>query len=140
MTSADGGMVAAATTSLPERAEEGRNYDYRYVWIRDQSYAGQAVAATAPGPPLDDAVRFATARLHADGPDLSPAYTVDGHPVPDPQPLDLPGYPGGYDRIGNHVNRQFQLDCFGEALLLLAAAAEHGWLDGDGSARDGEVA
>ena len=33
-------MVAAATTSLPERAEEGRNYDYRYVWIRDQCYAG----------------------------------------------------------------------------------------------------
>ncbi|WP_434099493.1 glycoside hydrolase family 15 protein [Streptomyces sviceus] len=29
-------MVAAATTSLPERAEEGRNYDYRYVWIRDR--------------------------------------------------------------------------------------------------------
>ncbi|MGW7488224.1 glycoside hydrolase family 15 protein [Streptomyces sp. NPDC054786] len=132
MTSADGGMVAAATTSLPERAEEGRNYDYRYVWIRDQAYAGQAVAAAAPGPLLDDAVRFTTARLHADGPDLSPAYTVTGQPVPDQHPLDLPGYPGGYDRIGNHVNRQFQLDCFGEALLLLAAAAEHGRLDDDG--------
>ncbi|MFD8512413.1 glycoside hydrolase family 15 protein [Streptomyces antimycoticus] len=140
MTSADGGMVAAATTSLPERAEEGRNYDYRYVWIRDQSYAGQAVAATAPGPLLDDAVRFAMARLHADGPDLSPAYTVDGHPVPDQRPLDLPGYPGGSDRIGNHVNRQFQLDCFGEALLLLAAAAEHGRLDGDGWAAAGIAA
>ena len=37
-------MVAAATTSLPERAEEGRNYDYRYVWIRDQCYAGEAAA------------------------------------------------------------------------------------------------
>ncbi|GAA5611304.1 glycoside hydrolase family 15 protein [Streptomyces platensis] len=132
MTSADGGMVAAATTSLPERAEEGRNYDYRYVWIRDQAYAGQAVAASAPGPLLDDAVRFTTARLHTDGPGLSPAYTVTGHPVPDQHPLDLPGYPGGYDRIGNHVNRQFQLDCFGEALLLFAAAAEHGRLDDDG--------
>ena len=132
MTSAEGGMVAAATTSLPERAEEGRNYDYRYVWIRDQAYAGQAVAAAAPGPLLDDAVRFTTARLHADGPGLSPAYTVDGRPVPDQHALDLPGYPGGYDRIGNHVNRQFQLDCFGEALLLLAAAAEHGRLDDDG--------
>ncbi|MFF7409198.1 glycoside hydrolase family 15 protein [Streptomyces lydicus] len=132
LTSAGGGMVAAATTSLPERAEEGRNYDYRYVWIRDQAYAGQAVAAAAPGPLLDDAVRFTTARLHADGPGLSPAYTVDGRPVPDQHPLDLQGYPGGYDRIGNHVNRQFQLDCFGEALLLLAAAAEHGRLDDDG--------
>ena len=45
LTSRSGGMVAAATTSLPERAEAGRNYDYRYVWIRDQCYAGHAVAA-----------------------------------------------------------------------------------------------
>ncbi len=41
MTSADGGMVAAATTSLPERSEAGRNYDYRYAWIRDQCFAGR---------------------------------------------------------------------------------------------------
>ena len=50
LTSAGGGMVAAATTSLPERAEAGRNYDYRYVWIRDQCYAGQAVAAAGAAP------------------------------------------------------------------------------------------
>jgi hypothetical protein len=36
LTSSAGGMVAAATMSLPERAAQGRNYDYRYVWIRDQ--------------------------------------------------------------------------------------------------------
>jgi GH15 family glucan-1,4-alpha-glucosidase len=35
LTGHTGGMVAAPTTSLPERAREGRNYDYRYVWIRD---------------------------------------------------------------------------------------------------------
>ena len=63
LTRAGGGMVAAATTSLPERAEAGRNYDYRYVWIRDQCYAGQAVAAAGPHPLLDDAVRFVAARL-----------------------------------------------------------------------------
>ena len=50
LTSSGGGMVAAATTSLPERAREGRNYDYRYVWIRDQCYAGQAVAAAGGRP------------------------------------------------------------------------------------------
>ena len=44
LTSRDGGMVAAATMSLPERARANRNYDYRYAWIRDQCYAGQAVA------------------------------------------------------------------------------------------------
>jgi hypothetical protein len=131
LTSADGGMVAAATTSLPERAYEGRSYDYRYVWIRDQCYAGVAVAAAGPYQLLDDAVRFVTARLLEHGPDLKPAYTVTGGAVPDQHALELPGYPGGSDIIGNHVNRQFQLDVFGEALLLFAAAARHDHLDAD---------
>jgi GH15 family glucan-1,4-alpha-glucosidase len=132
LTSATGAMVAAATTSLPEHAERSRNYDYRYAWIRDQAYAGQAVAAAGPLPLLDDAVRFVAGRLHADGPDLMPAYTVEGDPVPGESRLGLPGYPGGVDVLGNRVRDQFQLDAFGEALLLLAAAAGHDRLDGEG--------
>ncbi|MGW7193074.1 glycoside hydrolase family 15 protein, partial [Streptomyces sp. NPDC054838] len=132
LTGPGGGTVAAVTTSLPEGAEEGRNYDYRYVWIRDLCYVGQAVAAAGPGPLLDDTVRFLTARLLEHGARLRPAYTSVGGPVPGIRRLDLPGYPGGYDVVGNLVNRQFQLDVFGEALLLLAAAARHGALDDDG--------
>ncbi|MGB8995742.1 MAG: glycoside hydrolase family 15 protein [Pseudonocardiaceae bacterium] len=131
LTSSGGGMVAAATMSLPERAEEGRNYDYRYVWIRDQCYVGQAVAADGPHPLLDDAVRFVSERLLADGRDLKPAYTTSGGPVPDQRSLDLPGYPGGHDIVGNHVNAQFQLDALGEALLLFAAAARRDHLGTD---------
>ncbi|OLT16491.1 hypothetical protein BJF79_48775 [Actinomadura sp. CNU-125] len=44
LTSTAGGMVAAAATALPERADEGRNFDYRYAWIRDQCFAGRAAA------------------------------------------------------------------------------------------------
>ncbi len=132
LTSAGGGMVAAATTSLPERARAGRNYDYRYVWIRDQCYAGQAVARDGPHALMDDAVRFVAARLLADGPQLKPAYTTSGGEVPDQQSLALAGYPGGGDIVGNLVSRQFQLDAFGEALLLFAAAARHDHLDADG--------
>jgi hypothetical protein len=132
LTCASGGMVAAATTSLPERAEEGRNYDYRYVWIRDQCYAGQAAAAAGAFGLLDDAVRFVTARLAEDGAGLRPAYTAGGGPVPEQRRLDLPGYPGGFDLAGNQVTGQFQLDAFGEALLLLAAADRLGRLDADG--------
>ena len=99
LTSSGGGMVAAATMSLPERAAQGRNYDYRYVWIRDQCYAGQAVAADGPHPLLDDAVALRRRALLADGPDLKPAYTITGEPVPDERQLDLPGYPGGRDIV-----------------------------------------
>jgi len=49
-----------------------------------------------------------------DGPNLKPAYTVTGGPVPDQRSLDLPGYPGGHDIVGNHVNAQFQLDVLGD--------------------------
>ncbi|MGN6815859.1 MAG: glycoside hydrolase family 15 protein [Solirubrobacterales bacterium] len=132
LTSGDGGMVAAATTSLPERAEQGRNYDYRFAWIRDQAYAGQAVAAVGPHPLLDDCVRFVVSRLLDDGPDLMPAYTVAGEPVPEERKLDLAGYPGGDDVVGNRVRDQFQLDVFGELLMMLAAAARHDRLDVDG--------
>jgi GH15 family glucan-1,4-alpha-glucosidase len=131
LTAESGAMVAAATTSLPERAERGRNYDYRYAWIRDQCYAGQAVAALGPHGLMDDAVRFVVTRLLKDGADLMPAYTVEGKPVPKERKLDLPGFPGGDDIVGNRVRDQFQLDGFGETLLLLAAAARHDHLDAD---------
>jgi alpha,alpha-trehalase len=123
LTANTGAMVAAATTSLPERLEGGRNYDYRYAWIRDQCYAGLAVAAHGPHPLLEGAVRFITERIVADGPDLMPAYTVAGQPIPDERRLRLRGYPGGTSRIGNRVVGQFQLDGLGESLELFAAAA-----------------
>jgi GH15 family glucan-1,4-alpha-glucosidase len=131
LTTASGAMVAAATMSLPERAEAGRNYDYRYAWIRDQCFAGQAAAALPGGELLVDAsVRFVAERLHVDGPDLKPAYTATGDPVPDETDLSyLPGYPGGQVKVGNRANRQFQLDALGESLLLFAAASRDDRLD-----------
>jgi hypothetical protein len=132
LTSAGGGMVAAATMSLPERANRDRNYDYRYAWIRDQAYAGLAAARAGALDLLDNAAEFAASRLLDDGPELKPAYTVTGHPIPSEQSLDLAGYPGGTDKTGNWVNQQFQLDAFGEVLQLLAAAARLDRLSPDG--------
>ena len=133
LTSSNGGMVAAATTSLPERSEAGRDYDYRYAWIRDQCFTGHAAAAAGGGDLLENAVAFVRDRLLEDGAQLVPAYTVDGEPVPPQRGLDLAGYPGAPDvYVGNRVADQFQLDAFGEALLLFAAADELGVLDADG--------
>jgi alpha,alpha-trehalase len=132
LTSSAGGMVAAATMSLPERAYANENYDYRYAWIRDQAYAGIAAAAAGATELLDRAVEFVGARLLEDGPNLKPAYTVTGDTVPAEEALDLPGYPGGTDKLGNRVKQQFQLDTFGEALQLLVEAGRAGRLDAQG--------
>jgi alpha,alpha-trehalase len=140
LTSRDGGMVAAATTSLPERAHHGRSFDYRYAWIRDQCFAGHAAAAAGTFPLLDNAVRFVGERLLSDGPGLKPAYTVAGGPVPEERKLGLPGYPGGGDIVGNQAGDQFQLDVFGEALLMFASAARHDRLDADGHCAAGIAA
>jgi alpha,alpha-trehalase len=123
LTASTGAMVAAATTSLPERMKGGRNYDYRYAWIRDQCYAGLAVAAHGPHPLLAGTIRFLTERILADGPGLLPAYTAGGQPIPGERGLRLRGYPGGAARTGNRVTGQFQLDGLGESLELFAAAA-----------------
>ena len=132
LTSITGGMVAAATTSLPEKAEKGRSYDYRYVWVRDQAYAARAAGIFQPHPLLDSAVNFLSERLLADGASLAPAYRVDGGRLPDEHRLPhLAGYPGGSDRVGNHAKEQFQLDAFGEALMVFAPAAAHDHLDLD---------
>ena len=129
LTSAGGGMVAAATTSLPERADLGRDYDYRYVWIRDQCYAGQAVAVDGPHHcSTTRSVSWRNACSRTD-PTCDPPTQSTAARCPTNVGCELPGYPGGADTVGNHANGQFQLDAFGEALLLFAAAARYDHLD-----------
>ena len=131
LTAPGGGMVAAPTLGLPERAEAGRNYDYRYVWLRDQAYAGLAAAVDEPLPLLQDALAFTTACVLEHGDRLAPAYTIDRRSLPHESTLDLTGYPGGHDVVGNWVTDQFQLDACGEMLQLYAAGARHGGLEAD---------
>lgn len=131
LTAPGGGMVAAATLGMPERADAGRNYDYRYVWLRDQAYAGLAVGVDEPLPLLDEAVSFTTARVLADGDQIAPAYRLDGSLSPHQATIDLPGYPGGRPVSGNWVRGQFQLDSVGEMLQLYATAGRHDHLNAD---------
>ena len=129
LTGGGGGMVAAATMSLPERADRGRNYDYRYAWIRDQAYAG---IAGGPGRRAGSARRRGRVRRRPAAGRRSGAEARlhrRRRPVPSERSLDLTGYPGGTDKTGNWVNQQFQLDALGEALQLLATAARLGRLD-----------
>lgn len=144
LTTPGGGMVAAATTSLPEHADGGRADDYRYVWLRDQAWTCLALAAALPpdGQGGDEVVlelftrqtAWLTERVLEHPGALSPAYRTDGSPVPGEVELDLPGYPGGRTVVGNDAGAQHQLDTYGDLLALYATAAEHGHLDARGAA------
>lgn len=131
LTAPGGGMVAAATLGLPESDGAGRNYDYRYVWLRDQAYAGVAAGAGGPDSLTDEAVAFTTARVLEHGSRLAPAYRLDGRLPPGEKAIDLPGYPGGRVILGNRARGQFQLDVHGELLQLYATAGRHDHLDSD---------
>ena len=129
LTSSAGGTVAAATTSLPERYRRRLNFDYRYVWIRDQCYIGLGAAAADVPALLDSAVRFVSERLLEDGHELHPAYCAGGGRMPEEHHLHVPGYPGGGDVAGNQATDQFQLDSLGESLRLLAEAGARDRVD-----------
>jgi GH15 family glucan-1,4-alpha-glucosidase len=117
-----GGIIAAATTSLPEGYGNGRNYDYRYVWLRD---AAMIVSAhiRAVGM-IDDAIAFlgflcATRTRHQQE-RIMPFYNLDMNVVASLQEIPLRGYKGEKPVVtGNFANEQLQLDA--NANVLLAA-------------------
>jgi GH15 family glucan-1,4-alpha-glucosidase len=113
-----GGIVAAPTTSLPEQLGGGRNWDYRYCWVRD---AALTVSAMIGCGYLDEALAFRDWLLRATAGDPARArimYTIDGEPLPPEQLIEgLPGYEGSAPvRIGNAAAEQLQLDVYGELL------------------------
>jgi GH15 family glucan-1,4-alpha-glucosidase len=116
----NGGIIAAPTTSLPEVIGGARNYDYRYVWLRD---AGMIVSAlTRAGSDGIEEQRFldfiCSAERDIEGLPLLPFYTLDGTPAPDDESLDLAGYRGSRPvRTGNEAKIQLQLDALGNVLL-----------------------
>jgi len=117
---ASGAFVAAPTTSLPEWIGGGRNWDYRYVWIRDAAFAAQALLLLGH---LTEAERFlgwivARQATQPPGVPLRVVYGVDGETDLGEQELPhLAGYRGSRPvRVGNAAQEQFQLDIYGELL------------------------
>lgn len=116
-----GGVIAAATTSLPEVPQGERNYDYRYVWLRD---TGMIVSALVrAGSHGTDARKFlefvcGSKQTTPGKPMLPPFLSLDYRPAPDEFRLDFAGYQDSRPvRVGNNANRQLQLDGFANVLL-----------------------
>ena len=120
-----GGIVAAATTSLPEQIGGLRNWDYRYCWLRDATFTLHALLDAGFVREADAWNRWLR-RAVAGSPDkLQIMYGVTGDRRLTEGVLDwLPGYEGSAPvRIGNAASEQFQLDVYGETLDMLLTAS-----------------
>ena len=121
-----GGVAAAATTSLPELWGGERNWDYRYVWLRDSALTIEAMLAHGVNErSWRDWLLRAIAGDHAD---LRIMYGLGGERIAEEEELDhLAGYGGARPvRIGNGAKDQYQADVVGEVMIALRRLRESG--------------
>ena len=122
-----GAIVAAVTTSIPEAANSGRNWDYRYCWLRDAFFVVRALNSLAEVGTMEDYLRWLQDVVHgADGGHVQPLYGIglEQHIV-ESTISSLPGYRGmGPVRAGNQAYEHFQHDVYGN-IVLGAAQAFH---------------
>ena len=123
-----GGIVAAATTSLPEQLGGVRNWDYRFCWLRDATFTLQALVKTGY---TDEACAWREWLLRAIAGNpgrLQILYGVAGERrVPEQEVPWLSGYEGSRPvRIGNGAVDQHQLDVYGEVMDTLWLARSYG--------------
>jgi trehalose-phosphatase len=121
-----GGILAAATTSLPEELGGVRNWDYRYCWLRDAALTARALVDLGSMTEAEALLRWVDGCVERTGghPErLHPLYGIDGLPLGAEAVIDtLPGYAGSRPvRVGNAADAQLQLDVFGPIADLLAA-------------------
>ena len=123
-----GAILAAVTTSIPESAGSGRNWDYRYCWLRDAYFVVNALNRLGATRTMERYVGFILNIIAgAEHGRLQPLYGISGEAaLPERDVPSLPGYRGmGPVRIGNDAYRQAQHDVYGSAIL----AATHVFFD-----------
>lgn len=114
-----GAIIASGTTSLPEYPGSGRNWDYRYCWLRDSYFSLAALNSLGH---FEEAERY----LHYihnilnDIKNLQPVYRINGETDITEREIDLKGYMGsGPVRVGNAAYYQKQYDSFGQVILSI---------------------
>ncbi|WP_026548547.1 glycoside hydrolase family 15 protein [Paenarthrobacter nicotinovorans] len=124
-----GGIVAAATTSLPEQVGGPRNWDYRYCWLRDATLTLQSLLAAGYTEEASAWRDWLLRAIAGDPSELQIVYGLDGaRRLPEADIPWLSGYEGSLPvRTGNAAAPQLQLDVWGEVLdgLSLTRAAFH---------------
>jgi GH15 family glucan-1,4-alpha-glucosidase len=123
-----GGIVAAATTSLPEAFGGTRNWDYRYVWLRDASLTLHVLISHGYLEASEHWRNWLLRAVAGDPADVQIMYGIAGErDLVERELTGLPGYGGAAPvRVGNDASTQFQGDVIGEVMMALYAAREAG--------------
>jgi pentatricopeptide repeat protein len=114
-----GAVIAAMTTSIPEAPHSGRNWDYRYCWLRDSYFTVQALNSLGATKTMEAYLRYML-NVSFDGDDkLQPVYSLIGSADLTERSVDsLRGYRGmGPVRVGNQAYEQVQNDVYGAVVL-----------------------
>ena len=123
-----GALVAAVTTSIPEAAGSGRNWDYRYCWLRDAYFTINALNRLNATRTMERYLGYIiNLAAGSEGALLQPVYRINGTAqMQEREVASLPGYRGmGPVRVGNQASLQVQNDVYGSAVL----AATHVFFD-----------
>ena len=114
-----GGIVAAHTTSIPEAPNSGRNWDYRYCWLRDAYFVVQALNRLGATDTMEAYLNYIMTVVTDHDAPLSPVHSVvPGEILDEDIAADLAGFLGqGPVRIGNQAAAQNQHDVYGSAIL-----------------------
>ena len=115
-----GAIVAAMTTSIPEAPHSGRNWDYRYCWLRDAYYVVQALNRLGAADMLENYLRYLRNLIdQSKGGHIQPVYGVGLEPALGERIVEaLPGFRGmGPVRAGNQAHEHLQHDVYGQIIL-----------------------
>ena len=122
-----GAIVAAMTTSIPEAPNSGRNWDYRYCWLRDAFFVVRALNSLSEVATMEEYLRWLiNVVVRSGGGHIQPLYGIGQEErLPEAILGHLPGYRGmGPVRVGNQAQEHFQHDVYGN-IILGAAQAFH---------------
>ncbi|MFJ4254228.1 glycoside hydrolase family 15 protein [Microbacterium sp. NPDC090003] len=134
--SPSGAIAAAATSSLPESAAGGKNWDYRHAWVRDLAYTAHALVRFGLREETQAALSWMLGTIRDHGPELHVMYTLNGDLVPEPHEYDVEGWRGiGPVVTGNPAGDQLQLGVYGDLLAICRTYADAGNVLDIGTAR-----
>lgn len=122
-----GAIAAAATTSLPENPRGGKNWDYRYAWVRDLAYTAHALVRFGLREETHASISWLLRTIREQGPDLHVMYDLRGETVDGVDFYEVDGWRGiGPVVSGNPAHGQLQLGVYGDLFAICRTYVDAG--------------